>query len=175
MKLFRLWPRFVAVAFPPRHSVIAVKTALFPLPLWPIIKLMRGPSATSRWVWHMKFSQITDSSMPFSAALFAFFESCDEFPGVSSSEEFSKPSLMESSEVSWAWWHQPFIFKLRIQETNHITTQSRACLWAVTIVIIKTVILRWSSLPLLWYHVGNEIASFHVDERVTDRATRRRA
>ena len=33
MKLFKDWPRFVAVAFPPRHIVIAVNTADLPDPL----------------------------------------------------------------------------------------------------------------------------------------------
>ncbi|KAF2716626.1 hypothetical protein K431DRAFT_234990, partial [Polychaeton citri CBS 116435] len=44
IKLFRLPPRFVAVALPPKHIVNAVSTALFPDPLWPIMKFINGPN-----------------------------------------------------------------------------------------------------------------------------------
>ncbi|KAF2419778.1 hypothetical protein EJ08DRAFT_598754, partial [Tothia fuscella] len=49
MKLLREPPRFVAAAFPPKHRVSAVRTALFPLPLCPIMKLMSGPILMMRF------------------------------------------------------------------------------------------------------------------------------
>ena len=48
----------------------AVKTALLPLPLCPITKLMSGPIPTSRKLWHMKFVQVIDSMTPLSAGWF---------------------------------------------------------------------------------------------------------
>lgn len=52
IRCFRLDPRFVAVAFPPRQMVRAVKIADFPEPLWPIIKLIWSPKGISRRLWH---------------------------------------------------------------------------------------------------------------------------
>jgi hypothetical protein len=44
MKLFIALPRFVEEAFPPRQSVRAVRMALFPLPLCPMMKFIKGPN-----------------------------------------------------------------------------------------------------------------------------------
>lgn len=46
MKLFKDWPRFVAVALPPRHMVIAVSTADLPDPLLQLLpRLELRPSS----------------------------------------------------------------------------------------------------------------------------------
>lgn len=47
MKFFKDWPRFVAVAFPPRHMVIAVNTADLPDPLLQLFPRLALPSCSS--------------------------------------------------------------------------------------------------------------------------------
>lgn len=46
IRFFKLVPRFVAVALPPRQIVRAVKIADFPEPLWPMMKLILSPRGT---------------------------------------------------------------------------------------------------------------------------------
>jgi hypothetical protein len=57
--------------------VIPVRTALFPLPLCPMMKLMSGPSGIFRNLWHIKFSQMRYSKIPLSEAAFStIFSAC---------------------------------------------------------------------------------------------------
>ncbi len=67
--------RFVFDAFAPKHMVNPVRTALLPLPLCPIMKLVRFPSSISRHLWHfgqrdclhcvtIKFSSLIDRTVP---------------------------------------------------------------------------------------------------------------
>lgn len=44
--------RLVLAALPPKQSVNAVNTALFPLPLCPMTKFMKGPKGTVKFSWH---------------------------------------------------------------------------------------------------------------------------
>ena len=46
MRFFKLEPRFVAVALPPRQIVRAVRIADFPEPLCPMMKLILSPRGT---------------------------------------------------------------------------------------------------------------------------------
>lgn len=56
--------RFVALADPPRPIIIAVRIPLFPEPLWPRMKLMRGCKSSSKFPWHIKFFILIWSSFP---------------------------------------------------------------------------------------------------------------
>ena len=50
--------------FVPRHTMSAVSTADLPEPFSPTMKLMRGPSSTSRCWWHMKLVTLTFRIVP---------------------------------------------------------------------------------------------------------------
>lgn len=56
MKSLRAAARWVLLAREPKAIHSAVRTALFPLPFWPVMKLTCWPSSMWRLEWHIKFS-----------------------------------------------------------------------------------------------------------------------
>lgn len=56
--------RFVAFADPPRPIIMAVKMQLFPDPLWPRMKFIRGLKSNLKLAWHMKFFKLMCRSFP---------------------------------------------------------------------------------------------------------------
>lgn len=65
-------PRLVALAFAPSATVMAVRMALLPLPLWPMMKLILGPRSICKNLWHIKLTHSTREMVP--ASLIACVE-----------------------------------------------------------------------------------------------------